>query len=143
MGSQKEKPMIQKKSEFDTKQIIEESIDAIAGDRSDRKKLENVLNESNSKLSERVKELEYFYNISKLNETKNISLEAIFKGVVDLIPPAWKYPEITCAKLTIDGREFSTKNYKESKLQQTGEILLNGTKAGLLIVGYLHERPDK
>ncbi len=130
------------KSKFDTKQIIEESNHAIAGDSSNRKKLEDALDKSNSKLSNRVKELEYFYNFSELIETKNISLEMIFQGVVDLIPPAWKYPEITCAKLAIDGREFSTKNYKESKWQQTGEILLNGTKAGLLVVGYLHKKPE-
>ena len=95
-----------------------------------------------SELSERVKGLNYFYNFSKLVASKNASLRKIYQGVVDLIPPAWQYPEITCAKLVIDDREFSTNNYKESKWQQKCDITINSTKVGYLIVGYLLKKPE-
>ena len=108
----------------------------------DHKRMEDTLHESNSELSERVKGLNYFYNFSKLVASKNASLGIIYQGVVDLIPPAWQYPEITCAKLVIDDREFSTKNFEESKWQQKGDITFNSTKVGFLIVGYLLEKPE-
>jgi len=104
--------------------------------------MEDTLHESDSELSERVKGLNYFYNFSKLVASENASLRKIYQGVVDLIPPAWQYPEITCAKLVINDREFSTKNFKESKWQQKGDITINSTKVGFLIVGYLLEKPE-
>lgn len=104
--------------------------------------MEDTLRESDSELSERVKGLNYFYNFSKLVASENASLRKIYQGVVDLIPPAWQYPEITCAKLVINDREFSTKNFKESKWQQKGDITINSTKVGFLIVGYLLKKPE-
>lgn len=98
--------------------------------------------ESDSKLSKRVKGLNYFYDFSKLVASKNASPGKIYQGVVDLIPPAWQYPEITCAKLVIDNREFSTKNFEESKWQQKGDITINSAKVGSLIVGYLLKKPE-
>ena len=95
-----------------------------------------------SELSERVRGLNYFYNFSKLVASKNTAPEKIYQGVVDLIPPAWQYPEITCAKLVINDHEFSTNNYKESKWQLKCDISINSTKAGYLIVGYLHKKPE-
>ena len=104
--------------------------------------MENTPRESGSELSDRDKGLNYFYNFSKLVASKNASLGKIYQGIVDLIPPAWQYPEITCAKLIIDDREFSTKNFEESKWQQKGDITINSTKVGFLIVGYLLEKPE-
>jgi len=101
----------------------------------------NTPRESNSKLSERVKGLNYFYDFSKLIASKNASPGKIYQGVVDLIPPAWQYPEITCAKLAINDREFTTINFKESKWQQKCDITINSAKVGFLIVGYLLKKP--
>jgi len=104
--------------------------------------MEDTPRESNSELSEWVKGLNYFYNFSKLIASKNASPGKIYQGVVDLVPPAWQYPEITCAKLVINDREFSTKNFKESKWQQKGDITINSAKVGFLIVGYLLKKPE-
>jgi len=104
--------------------------------------MEDTPRESDSELSERVKGLNYFYNFSKLVASRNASLREIYQGVVDLIPPAWQYPEITCAKLVINDHEFSTKIFEESKWQQKSDITINGTKVGFLIVGYLLEKPE-
>ncbi len=92
-------------------------------------------------LAERVKELNCLYKLSKLVESKNYSLENIYNELVLLIPPAWQYPSITCAKLIIGDKEYSTCNYKETPWQQTGYIYVKGKKYGLLIVGYLDDKP--
>ncbi len=92
-------------------------------------------------LAERVKELNCLYKLSKLVESKNYSLENIYNEMLLLIPPAWQYPSITCAKLIIGDNEYSTCNYKETPWQQTGYIYVKGKKRGSLIVGYLEDKP--
>ena len=77
-----------------------------------RKQAEEVLRKQTHALGERVKELNCLYGISGLVEKQDISLEEIFQGVVDVIPPAWQYPEITCARITIGDKEFKTDNFK-------------------------------
>jgi len=81
-------------------------------------------------LQERVKELNCLYGISKIVEKFGNSLDKILKGIVDLIPPAWQYPSITCARIAIDGKEFRTDNFNETKWKQTADIFVSGLRSG-------------
>ena len=90
---------------------------------------------------ERVKELNCLYNISRLVE-KSTSLDEILQGTVDLIPPSWQYPEITYSRLILDGEEFATENYSETKWKQSSDIIVDNEKHSTLEVGYLEERPE-
>ena len=92
-------------------------------------------------LGERVKELNCLSGISKLVLTPGISLDQIVEGTVALIPPAWQYPEITCARITLEGQQFSTKNYQKSPWQHVADILVHGERCGTVQVGYVQERP--
>ena len=92
-------------------------------------------------LGERIKELNCLYGISNLVEIPGVSLEEVFQGTVDLIPPAWQYPEVTCARITLEGKEFSTGNFGPSRWQKTADILARGEQVGTVQVGYLQERP--
>jgi signal transduction histidine kinase len=92
-------------------------------------------------LIERIKELNCLYGISRLVEKENTSLDDILQGVVDLIPPAWQYPEVTCARISLKDRVFKTANFKEARWKQTDTITVNGKHAGTLEVYYLEERP--
>ena len=74
-------------------------------------------------------------------ETPNISLDGISQGIVNLIPPAWQYPEITCAKMIVDGKEFSTKIFKTTDWKQCSDIIIQGKHVGSLEVYYLEEKP--
>ena len=69
-------------------------------------------------------------------------MEEILKGTVDLIPPAWQYPETACARLVLEGQEFRTENFAQSPWQQTAGISVDGEPCGALHVGYLQERPE-
>jgi PAS domain S-box-containing protein len=107
-----------------------------------RKHIEERLQRQTHDLAERVKELNCLYQFSKLIETPDISLEEIFQGTVDLIPAAWQYPEITCAKLTINGFVFATENFKETKWKLTGDIPVGSSSTGYVEVFYMEERPE-
>jgi len=78
-----------------------------------RKRAEEVLREQTRGLDERVKELNCLYGISALVEKPGISLAEILQGTVDLVPPAWQYPEITGARVVLEGQEFRTKNLEK------------------------------
>ena len=62
-----------------------------------RKQAEEALRKRTHDLGERVKELKCLYGISNLVHRPDISLEEMPQGTVDLIPPGWQYPEVTCA----------------------------------------------
>ena len=105
-----------------------------------RKRVENELEQISHSLGERIKELNCLYSISKLRERTDFSLEDIFQAIVDLIPPAWQYPEITCARIIFDGYEFTANNYKNSSWKLTRDIMVYSERIGALEVGYLDEK---
>ncbi len=93
-------------------------------------------------LGERVKELNCLYSISKLAEMPNLSRKEFLQRTVNLILPGWQYPDITCAKLELDGQIIRSSNFKESKWEQASDIVVKGKRSGFLKVYYLEERPD-
>jgi diguanylate cyclase (GGDEF)-like protein len=93
-------------------------------------------------LSKRVKELNCLYGISELVEKPGISLEEILQRIVDLIPTAWQYPEITCVRAIVDGHEFRTENFREIIWKQTSDIIVQGGRIGTLEVSYLEEKQE-
>lgn len=116
---------------------------SLALDITDFRDSERSLKKTVTKLNERVKELDCLYAISKLLEEEHDSLEEVFKGVVDLIPSGWKYPEIVFARIIFGGQEFKTKNFQETDWIQKKEIFTNGRISGSLEVGYLEKRPER
>ena len=93
-------------------------------------------------LRERVKELNCLYSISGLVEKPDISLDEIFQGVVDIIPPSLQYPKVTCSRILLNGKEYKTENFKETNWKQTNGIFVLGELAGSLEVCYLEEKPE-
>ena len=93
-------------------------------------------------LRERVKELNCLYGISKLVEKPNIQLNEICQGVVNQLPASWQYPEITCARITLDYQEYRSKGFRETQWCQYGDVFLNGEKRGRIEVCYAEKCPD-
>ena len=107
-----------------------------------RKRVEEGLAKKMYEFGERVKELNCLYGISNLSENPNILLEELFQNVVNLVPPAWQYPEITCSRILLNGNEYKTENFKETEWKQANDIIVQGEIAGTLEVYYLEENPD-
>jgi len=92
-------------------------------------------------LGEREKELQCLYEITRIIEKPGLTLDEIYQEVTELPPRSWQYPEVACAQLTIDGKEFKTTNYRETEWKQSADIKVHDMKAGMLVVGYLEDRP--
>ena len=67
-------------------------------------------------LKERVKELNCFYRITKIVNDSKLSIDEALQNIVELIPPAWQFPDVTCTRITLNGRkEFKTENYRRGE----------------------------
>ncbi|MFC1901772.1 PAS domain S-box protein [Chloroflexota bacterium] len=88
-----------------------------------------------------MKELRCIYDITSITSAPDITLYKRFEEITNLLPKAWQYPEIACAKIIINDREFRTENYRQTDWQQSKDIIVHGAKAGVVEVGYLEARP--
>ncbi|RJP75892.1 MAG: hypothetical protein C4524_11050 [Candidatus Zixiibacteriota bacterium] len=93
-------------------------------------------------LRERVKELTCLYGIARLVEQPGITLEQLMQGVVDLLPPAWLYPEIAYGRITVNGSTFVTRGFREGPHRQTAEVVVGGVRRGAVEVHYVEARPS-
>ena len=93
-------------------------------------------------LRERVKELTCLYSLAQLAERPGITLAEVFQGIVDLLPPAWQYPEITAGRIALDGRSYVTANFTEADRMQSAPIVVNGQRRGSVDVVYVEQRPE-
>jgi len=108
----------------------------------ERRMAEEALQKRTHELDERVKELNCLYGISKLREEPGISFDDTIQGILDLIPPAWQFPEITCARAVVNDRIFSTKNFNETFWKQRSDIMVSEEQIGALEVCYLEDKTE-
>ncbi len=93
-------------------------------------------------LGERVKEINCLYDLSKIVDQPDTTMEEIFERMVYLIPPGWRYPDITCARVVFENKKYKTDNFKTTIWKQSADIEVHGKKAGTIEVYYLEEKPE-
>jgi signal transduction histidine kinase len=93
-------------------------------------------------LQERVKELSCLYGMSRIAETPYVPLEDLIYSTMDLIPPAWQYPEITRARIILDGIDYSLPEFESNDYRLASDIMIDGKKRGEIEIIYTRERPD-
>ncbi|SYZ72325.1 putative Histidine kinase [Candidatus Zixiibacteriota bacterium] len=90
---------------------------------------------------ERVKELTCLYGISKMVLRPGVTLEQILQTVVELLPPAWLYPETATARVTIDGKSYLAPQFDETPWKLSADVTVNNIKRGKVEILYREERP--
>ena len=93
-------------------------------------------------LTERVKELTCLYGMAQIASQPDMSLEEIIQGIVELLPPAWQYPEIAFARIILDGISYTTQGFRECHQKQTAEIIVGGMPRGVVELVYVEEKPN-
>lgn len=92
-------------------------------------------------LGERVKELTALHRAVGLLQDSATPPSTVLQEIVNLLPPAWQYPEITAARITFDKLTFDTPNFKRTPWIQTAELITSDGAEGRIEVVYLEERP--
>jgi PAS domain S-box-containing protein len=88
---------------------------------------------------ERVKELSCLYGISQILEKPNTTIEEVIYHVLDIIPLAWQFPELTCARILFDEKEYETANFQFSDWKILSTTTING-KILRIEVYYLEDK---
>jgi len=105
-----------------------------------QRKAEDKLKEVKHDLMERVKELTCLYGISDFAENPDISTSELLQGVLALIPPAWQFPDIICARITLNNVEYKTENFKITEWKLSSSVNVS-EKVMTIEVYYLEDKP--
>lgn len=119
----------------------EETVRGIFIDITEQRKAEEEREHLLRDLGKRLDELNCMYSLSKLEDVTGTTTETMLQKVVDLIPPAWQYPEAACARIIYDDKEFTTANFRETAWRQSGNIETYGRVTGAVEVFYTEEKP--
>jgi two-component system NtrC family sensor kinase len=91
-------------------------------------------------LGERIKELTCLFGIARVAAQPELSLDESIREIVELLPPAWLYPEIACARIELAGRSYATEAFRPSPYRQVADIVVDGERIGFVEVAYLERR---
>lgn len=92
-------------------------------------------------LQERAKELNCLYRIEEIINAEELTLEEVFHGAIDAIPPGWQYPEICVARIRYEERTFALGDFRETEWMQRAAIKVYGEPVGTLEVAYIAQMP--
>jgi signal transduction histidine kinase len=103
----------------------------------------NLLNQHiQAALQERVKELSCLYSISQIADKSYVTLNTLIYRIMDILPPAWQYPDITETRIVFDAIEYSRPDFKPDENMLSSDIKIDGIKRGKIEVVYTKERPQ-
>ena len=77
-------------------------------------------------LRERVQELTCLYGIAQVVDRSGEDLDAALGGIVVLLPPAWQFPEIAVAGITLDGRRWDAGAIEAAVSLQSADVASGG-----------------
>ncbi len=91
-------------------------------------------------LGERVKEIHALHQTASLLQSPG-PVPELLQRMVSNIPAAWRYPEVTAARIQFGGCDYQTPDFRNSPWHQAADFWLSNGQAGRLEVVYLDERP--
>ncbi|MBW1822910.1 MAG: PAS domain S-box protein [Deltaproteobacteria bacterium] len=117
----------------------------VGRDVSERIRNERRLLNERFELIERNKELTCLYGIAQVVENSKATLPEILQSVIEieLIPPAFQFPEITSSRIQIDQQIYSTPGFKKSNQKLTEKLIIQGRKRGAVEIIYSEKHPER
>ena len=94
------------------------------------------------RLTEQIKKLRCLQEISTLREEKGLTgWRNCLRGITGLLQAAMRFPESACARITVDGENFSTKHFAETAWRMESMVSVHNAQAGKVEMFYREERP--
>ena len=119
----------------------QDEIVAIVRNITGRKRIEAEQQKLTRELTERVKESNCLYSITSLLHRRDLSHEEMIQEIANLMLPAWQYPDVTCTRIVLDGKEYKTGGFRETRWCLQSEIVVHDRQVGFVQTCYLEERP--
>lgn len=111
----------------------------IVRDATERRRAEDQRTRLVRDLGERVKELTALQRTARLLHGHREPAE-LLQEVIDVVPAAWQYPDITAARIGFDGVEVRTSGFAPSQWTQRAEFTTATGAAGFIEVVYREAR---
>lgn len=115
----------------------------VGNDLTRHRKAEQALEHQRFILSERLKELNCLYGISRIIERQDISFEEKLQEIANLIPSAFEFSEIACARIRLHDKNFSTTPCIPTTWQLQRPVVVQGRQIGSVEVYYREQCPDR
>jgi len=94
-------------------------------------------------LTERIKELTALHKAVRVMQDPAKSSSEVLQEIVNLLPPAWQYPDMTAARIVFDDEEFMTPNFRATPWVQSAPLQTTAGHRGIIAVTYLEEKPPE
>lgn len=91
-----------------------------------------------AELQERVKELSFLHHATRLLNMRGEPRD-IIRSVVELLPSAWRYPELAAARVCVGELEIASREYVPSSVFLRAELASSGARSGFVEVSYPEE----
>ncbi|MCK5045089.1 MAG: PAS domain S-box protein, partial [Candidatus Heimdallarchaeota archaeon] len=121
----------------------ENAVLSIVRDITKLKRVNEELMEITIDIQERLKELNCLYEVTHYALSKDYSLEDYFEHILRIIPPAWFYPEYTCARIIYNEKTYQSKNFIETKWKLSSNLIISKKTVGKLEIFYTEEKPQR
>lgn len=92
-------------------------------------------------LQERAKELNCLYRVGELLNLHDAPMAEIIRGIVEVIPPGWQYPELCEAKITLEDTVVQSANFRATPWAQRANIVVQEEQIGAVEVAYREQLP--
>lgn len=92
-------------------------------------------------LDERIKELDTLHRTARLLQDDIGPIPELLSELVNLLPSAWQYPEITSARITFGDIEVHTADFQTGPWMQQAQFVTRNGIRGLIEVYYRDARP--
>jgi hypothetical protein len=97
---------------------------------------QDELERKTHELNERLKELNCLYEISDIMELQRLSPKQALASIVNILPPAFQFPELASARIAINGDVFKSANFREGPWILSIPIHIQTDKVGSLDLFY-------
>jgi len=92
-------------------------------------------------LRERAKELKCIYSVAAALSNREEPPPAVFRWVLEALPPGWQYPEDTTARIEYFGRTHALPDFVDTPWRLHSPISIWRTQVGAIEVHYKTEKP--
>ena len=90
-------------------------------------------------LGERAKELNCLYHVEEVLTRRDADFDAVFKGVIEAIPPGWQFPDICRARIVYGNHSYTSDDFVESRWRLRTDIVIQDKVEGRIEVFYIRE----
>jgi pyruvate, water dikinase len=92
-------------------------------------------------LQERAKELNCLYRVDELLNRPELPLDMIFRGIVEILPHGWQYPNDCQARILFEDTIVESANFRPTSWTQSANLVVQGVPVGTVEVSYREQMP--